>query len=111
MLRNLGVAFAHSTIAYQALLKGLGKVELNEAALAADLDGNWEVLAEPVQTVMRMHGVESPTRSSGAHARPPHRAAAMRAFVEKLEIPGRRTASSPSRPARTSASPPSSPPS
>mgnify|MGYP003315523323 CR=1 FL=1 len=40
VLRNLGVAFAHSTIAYQALLKGLGKVELNEAALAADLDGN-----------------------------------------------------------------------
>ena len=85
VLRNLGVAFAHSTIAYQALLKGLGKVELNEAALAADLDGNWEVLAEPVQTVMRMHGVDARLRREArdpaggegppprAHARLVHR--------------------------------------
>ena len=55
-----GVGFAHSLIAYQASLKGLGKVEVNPTALQADLDGNWEVLAEPVQTVMRMYGVESP---------------------------------------------------
>ena len=88
VLRNLGVAFAHSTIAYQALLKGLGKVELNEAAVAADLDGNWEVLAEPVQTVMRMHGVESPYEKLKELTRGRRiDAAAMRAFVEKLEIP------------------------
>ena len=60
MLRNLGVAFAHSLIAYEALLKGLNKLEVNEAALAADLDASWEVLAEPIQTVMRRYGVDNP---------------------------------------------------
>ena len=70
VLRNLGVGFAHSLIAYQALLKGLGKVTLNEAALQAELDSNWEVLAEPVQTVMRMHGVESPYEKLKARGGP-----------------------------------------
>ena len=88
VLRNLGVGAAHSLIAYQALLKGLGKVVLNEAALQAELDTNWEVLAEPVQTVMRMYGVESPyeklkelTRGKRVNAE------GMRAFVQGLEIP------------------------
>jgi adenylosuccinate lyase len=47
-------------IAYQATLKGISKLEINEAAIAADLDNNWEVLAEAVQTVMRRHGIEKP---------------------------------------------------
>ncbi len=57
VLRNLGVALAHSLIAWQSLGRGLGKVEANPARLAADLDGAWEVLAEAVQTALRAHGV------------------------------------------------------
>ena len=88
VLRNIGVGFAHVAIAYQALLRGLGKVSLNEAALAQELDCNWEVLAEPVQTVMRMHGVESPyeklkelTRGKRVDAE------GMKTFVQGLDIP------------------------
>jgi adenylosuccinate lyase len=57
-LRNMGVGFAYSLIAIRATLKGLSKLELNEEKLAADLNGNWEVLAEPVQTVMRKVGYQ-----------------------------------------------------
>jgi len=57
VLRNMGVALGYATLAYQSLLTGLNKLELNETALAADLDGAWEVLAEPIQTVMRRFGV------------------------------------------------------
>ena len=57
VLRNMGVGFAHTLIAARSTLKGLGKLELAPEKLAADLDGNWEVLAEPVQTVMRKAGV------------------------------------------------------
>lgn len=60
VLRNLGVGLAHSLIAYQATLKGLNKLEVNPAALAADLDNAWEVLAEAIQTVMRRYGIEQP---------------------------------------------------
>ncbi len=60
VLRNLGVGFAHSLIAYQSLLKGLNKLEINADIIAADLDSSWEVLAEPVQTVMRRYGIENP---------------------------------------------------
>ncbi|WP_394132049.1 adenylosuccinate lyase [Shewanella maritima] len=60
VLRNLGVGMAHSLIAYQATLKGMSKLEVNEASLLAELDSNWEVLAEPVQTVMRRYGIEKP---------------------------------------------------
>ena len=60
VLRNLGVAFAHSLIAYESLLKGINKLEVNEAKLAEDLDASWEVLAEPIQTVMRRYGIENP---------------------------------------------------
>uniref|UniRef100_A0A7S4BEL0 Adenylosuccinate lyase n=2 Tax=Chrysotila carterae TaxID=13221 RepID=A0A7S4BEL0_CHRCT len=88
VMRNLGVAFGHAIIAYQSLLKGMTKVQINESALAADLESNWEVLAEPVQTVMRVHGVESPyeklkelTRGQRVNAE------GMRKFVESLEIP------------------------
>lgn len=58
VLRTIGVGLAHSLIAWKATLKGLGKLEVNEQALSDDLDRNWEVLAEPIQTVMRRYGVE-----------------------------------------------------
>jgi adenylosuccinate lyase len=60
VLRNMGVGFGYSMIAYRATLKGLGKLKLNEQKLAADLDHAWEVLAEPVQTVMRKAGIDKP---------------------------------------------------
>jgi adenylosuccinate lyase len=58
VLRNVGVAIGYATLAMQSLQTGLGKLELNEEALATDLDNAWEVLAEPIQTVMRRYGVE-----------------------------------------------------
>ncbi len=60
VLRNTGVAFSHSLIGYESLLKGIGKLDLNKQALATDLNTSWEVLAEPVQTVMRRYGIENP---------------------------------------------------
>jgi adenylosuccinate lyase len=58
VLRNMGVALGYAVLAYQSLGAGLGKLELNAEALAADLDRSWEVLAEPIQTVMRRYGVQ-----------------------------------------------------
>lgn len=88
VLRNLGVGFAHSVIAYEASLKGIAKLELNAARLADDLDHCWEVLAEPVQTVMRRYGIENPyeklkdlTRGKGISAE------GLLAFIETLELP------------------------
>ena len=60
VLRNMGVALGYSLLAWDSLARGLGKLEVNEAALAADLDDAWEVLAEPIQTVMRRHGLPNP---------------------------------------------------
>ncbi|PSJ22063.1 adenylosuccinate lyase [Halomonas sp. ND22Bw] len=60
VLRNLGVGMAYALVAYQASLKGIGKLEANPARLAEDLDNSWEVLAEPIQTVMRRYGIEKP---------------------------------------------------
>ncbi|MEA3405075.1 MAG: adenylosuccinate lyase [Pseudomonadota bacterium] len=60
VLRNLGVGVAHTIISLQATMKGLGKLEVNAQAMADDLDSNWEVLAEAIQTVMRRHGFEKP---------------------------------------------------
>ena len=60
VLRTLGTGLAHSLIAYQSLLKGLGKIEANAARLDDDLEASWEVLAEPIQTVMRRYGIENP---------------------------------------------------
>jgi len=60
VLRNMGVALGYAVLAYQSLAAGLGKLEINEAAVAADLDRAWEVLAEPVQTVMRRYGLPQP---------------------------------------------------
>ena len=60
VLRNMGVGFGYSMIAYQSSMKGLGKLQLREENFAADLDNAWEVLAEPIQTVMRKAGIENP---------------------------------------------------
>lgn len=60
VLRNLGVGMGYSLIAYQASLKGISKLEVNAGSLAAELDNNWELLAEPIQTVMRRYGIEKP---------------------------------------------------
>ena len=57
VLRNMGVALGYAVLAHQSLMTGLNKLELNQAALADDLDSAWEVLAEPIQTVMRRYGV------------------------------------------------------
>jgi len=88
VLRALGTAFAHAQIGYASLLKGVGKLEVNYAALAADLDANWEVLAEPIQTVMRRYGIEQPYEKLKALTRGQRvDAAAMQAFVATLELP------------------------
>ena len=60
VLRNLGVSCAHSLISYASISKGIGKLEVNESKITEDLDKAWEVLAEPIQTVMRRYGVENP---------------------------------------------------
>ena len=60
VLRTLGTGFAHSLIAYQSLQRGLGKLEVNADRLNEDLEASWEVLAEPIQTVMRRYGIENP---------------------------------------------------
>jgi adenylosuccinate lyase len=88
VLRNLGPAFGHSVLAYDSALRGLAKLEVNEAAISADLDDCWEVLAEPVQTVMRRYGIENPyeqlkelTRGKGITREGLHR------FIQSLAIP------------------------
>ncbi len=88
VLRNLGVGFAHTSIALSSLMKGLSKLELSSEKLAADLDANWEVLAEPIQTVMRRHGVEKPYEKLKELTRGQRLdQAGMIAFVESLDIP------------------------
>ncbi len=88
VLRNLGVGVGYAVIAYSSTMKGISKLELNHEALLAELDQNWEVLAEPVQTVMRRYGIEKPyeklkelTRGKRVDGE------AMRQFIEGLEIP------------------------
>ncbi len=88
VLRNLGVALGHCRLAYEACLRGLDKLEVDAAALAADLDSAWEVLAEAVQTVMRRHGVAEPYEKLKALTR--GRAidrAGLHEFVRGLAIP------------------------
>ncbi|WP_029653846.1 adenylosuccinate lyase [Marinobacter daepoensis] len=88
VLRNLGVGFAHSLIAYEATLKGLGKLEINPALLDEDLNHAWEVLAEPIQTVMRRYNIEKPYEKlkdlTRGKAMTPE---VIKNFVETLEIP------------------------
>ena len=88
VLRNLGVAIGYSVIAYEASLKGISKLEANEQNMADDLNGNWEVLAEPIQTVMRRYGIEKPyeklkelTRGKRVNAQ------GIADFIDTLELP------------------------
>ncbi len=88
VLRNTGVGMGYSLIAYQASLKGIGKLELNRERLAADLDNAWEVLAEPIQTVMRRYGIEQPYEKLKALTRgQTMNREAIRDFVNGLELP------------------------
>jgi len=88
VLRNLGVGVAHSVIAYDSLLRGIGKLEANPQRLLQDLEATWEVLAEAIQTVMRRYGVEQPyeklkelTRGKGISAE------SLQSFIAALDIP------------------------
>ena len=88
VLRTLGVGLAHSLVAYQSCLKGIGKLEVNATALATDLDDNWEVLAEPIQTVMRRYGLEQPYEQLKALTRGQRvNRETLRAFIADLAIP------------------------
>ena len=88
VLRNLGVGFAHALIAYQATLKGISKLEVNEQNLLNELDKNWEVLAEPVQTVMRRYGIEKPYEKLKELTRGKRvNGDSMREFIMSLDLP------------------------
>jgi adenylosuccinate lyase len=88
VLRNIGVGLGYALLAYDSCLRGLNKLEVNTARIAEDLDQSWEVLAEPVQTVMRRYGIENPyeqlkelTRGKGISKE------ALQDFIGKLAIP------------------------
>ena len=86
--RNFGVAIGHTTLAYGALMQGLGKIELDQARLRADLDGAWEVLGEAVQTVMRAHGLpDAYDRLKAATRGKPVDRASLHAFIASLDLP------------------------
>ena len=88
VLRNMGVGAAYSLIAYESALKGIGKLQLNEARLAEDLEGSWEVLAEPIQTVMRRYGIEKPYEKLKELTRGQDMSEeVIREFVAKLDLP------------------------
>ncbi len=89
VLRNMGVAFGYTLLGYDSCLRGLNKLEINAAKLAEDLDNSWEVLAEPIQTVMRRYGIENPyeqlkelTRGKGGINK-----ASLHTFIGGLKIP------------------------
>ena len=89
VLRNMGVAFGYTLLGYDSCLRGLNKLEVNPSKLAEDLDSSWEVLAEPIQTVMRRYGVENPyeqlkalTRGKGGINK-----VSLHSFIETLSIP------------------------
>jgi len=88
VLRNLGVSCAHSLISYSSIIKGIGKLKTNTGRIQADLDNSWEVLAEPIQTVMRRYGIANPyeklkelTRGQAIDSK------ILAKFVEDLDIP------------------------
>jgi adenylosuccinate lyase len=88
VLRNMGVALGYTLLAYDSLLRGLNKLEVNADCLCTDLDANWELLAEPIQTVMRRYGIANPyeklkelTRGNRVSRE------GMQDFVQSLEIP------------------------
>ena len=89
VLRNMGVAFGYTLLGYDSCLRGMNKLEINPAKLAEDLDNSWEVLAEPIQTVMRRYGIENPyeqlkelTRGKGGINK-----ASLHTFIQTLSIP------------------------
>jgi adenylosuccinate lyase len=88
VLRNLGTGFAHTSIALQSALRGIAKLEADPARLAADLDANWEVLAEPIQTLMRRYGIDKPYERLKELTRG-HRIGReeMARFIDTLDIP------------------------
>ena len=93
VLRNMGVALGYTLLAYDSLLRGLGKLEADADRMHTDLDANWELLAEPVQTVMRRHGVANPYEKLKELTRGKRVSRAeMRAFVESLGLPEEATA-------------------
>lgn len=88
VLRNIGIALGYAVLAYDSCLRGLNKLEVNEAKISADLENAWEVLAEPVQTVMRRYGIENPyeqlkalTRGKGIEKQD------LQAFIQGLALP------------------------
>ncbi len=88
VLRNMGVALGYAVLAHQSLQTGLGKLQLNEERLAEDLDNAWEVLAEPIQTVMRRYGVQGAYEKLKAVTRGKTvKAEDMHALIRALEIP------------------------
>ena len=88
VLRNLGVSCAHSLISYASICKGIGKLEINESKLTEDLNKAWEVLAEPIQTVMRRYGVENPYEKLKALTRGKQiDSKIIEDFINTLEIP------------------------
>jgi len=88
VLRNMGVALGYAVLGYDSLLRGLEKLEVNTEALAADLDGAWEVLAEPIQTVMRRYNLPNPYERLKALTRGKTiTREAIREFIQTLEIP------------------------
>ncbi|MBC7938620.1 MAG: adenylosuccinate lyase, partial [Chitinophagaceae bacterium] len=88
VLRNMGVALGYTVLALDSLTRGLDKLEINPAALAADLDAAWEVLAEPVQTVMRRHGLPDPYQQLKDFTRgQPITRELMQGFIQALVLP------------------------
>jgi adenylosuccinate lyase len=88
VLRNMGVALGYAVLGYDSLLRGLGKLEINEAALAADLDDSWEVMAEAIQTVMRRHGLPQPYEQLKAFTRgKPMTRDMMQGFIASTDLP------------------------
>jgi len=88
LLRNMGVGIGHAVVAYQSILKGLNKLEINSEKIMDDLNNAWEVLAEPIQMVMRVHGVDEPyeklkklTRGKSITQKELHR------FIDSVELP------------------------
>ena len=88
VLRNLGTGFGYLLIALDSLQRGIGKLEVDEGKMTADLEQNWELLAEPVQTVMRRYGIEQPYEKLKALTRGQRiDAATLHEFIETLDLP------------------------
>ena len=88
VLRNMGVALGYTALAHDSLARGMDQLEVDDAALAADLDAAWEVLAEPVQTVMRRHGLPNPYEQLKALTRGKSvTKEALAAFIDGLDLP------------------------